>query len=65
MAHHKTLTCSHCGAHRGDRVVRKIDDPIKWALDTDLAEEFPDTWYGPERVVMRASGICKFCWEMR
>ena len=53
--------CIECGAERNSIVVRRKSDHHQWALDTDLAIEFPETWGKAHTVRFRASGRCMQC----
>ena len=58
----KTGNCRVCGAPRGQKVVRLKIDRKKWALDTDLATEYPEQWAKPRTVRFHSvTGICLSC----
>lgn len=61
----KQKTCTNCGAPSGAKVTRRKDNPSTWALDTDLAAEYPDTWGQPVLVALCASGLCRRCDGMK
>lgn len=52
--------CRCCRAMHGTLVTRQIRDPEKWALDVDLAEEFPRHW-GPPHWVKVNIDRCETC----
>lgn len=53
--------CRSCQAPRGQLVTRRISDPCVWALDTDLADEFPTIWGPPHRIILNADSRCETC----
>lgn len=53
--------CTSCGANHGDWVVRRKDGSNKWALDLDLADEYPKDWAEPTVVKVKETGVCRFC----
>lgn len=52
--------CRNCGAPNTAMVTRRREDPTRWALDTDLAKEYPEAWREPVRVVV-SHGLCRHC----
>lgn len=58
---HRSSACENCGAPKGETVVHRILEVEIWCLDTDLYEEFPETWGKPEKVAIGYTGICKAC----
>jgi hypothetical protein len=58
------IYCTECGAPRNSIVVRWNVDHHRWALDTDLAEEYPDVWGKAHTVRFCASGRCMQCEAM-
>ena len=53
-------TCMRCGVERGVWVVPSLIDPPRWALDLDLAVEYPEAWGKPRKVLVRDE-LCNFC----
>lgn len=54
-------TCCACHAPHGELVTRRVQDPEnKWSLDVDLADEWPEDWGPPHRVIVRR-GRCETC----
>lgn len=56
-----TKVCNRCGAPEGEVVCWKLDGSAMFALDTDLASEFPKVWSIPKIVMIRPNGMCKNC----
>lgn len=57
--------CKLCGVPHLALVVCRIDGSNRWALDTDLCLEYPDTWGAPQRANVGKSGVCIRCAMMK
>lgn len=56
-----TKICKTCGAEDGAWVTRRSDGSNGWALDLDLAEEYPKHWSEPTVVKVKETGVCRYC----
>lgn len=55
-------SCANCGAPRGNRVVRRIEDHEAWSYDLTLHCKSPERWRKPVLVaIVRESSLCRSC----
>ncbi len=57
------IVCCNCLAPHGQDVTRWKRGPKKWALDTDLATEWPVHWGPVEIVQVNRNRLCQVCAE--